>query len=288
MINALEELFLPQRAGYSRQMELLAKAMQEYSQLSSAYKQQVDTEAQQATDRTIENLAREGKLTGAALAQAHAVTNTWRAGELSKMQLQTGMAQASARQQRAELASQRNAATVSDVFNLGKFAAGAALTAGGMGLFDGGAAATNTASGAAKAADTATKAAKSGIRGANAATKMSESAAGAAKAAARTATAAPRVAAAATGAAKGAEAATKMAAPALKAAAAASRYTPWMTAVGEILMGIPGSPFTGQAMREKYPDLYKSPQYPDFSGTGNFEEDLMKFLANRRRQIVGQ
>jgi hypothetical protein len=119
------------------------------------------------------------------------------------------------------------------VFNLGKFAAGAALTAGGMGLFGGGAAA-------------------------------------------------------ATGAAKGAEAATKMADPALKAAAAASRYTPWMTAVGETLMGIPGSPFTGQVMREKYPDLYKPPQYPDFSGTGNFEEDLMKFLANRRRQIVGQ
>jgi hypothetical protein len=260
MPNVLEDLLLPQRAGYSRQMELLAKAMQEYSQLSSAYKQQVDTEAQQATDRTIENLAREGKLTGAALAQAHAVTNTWRAGELSKMQLQTGMAQASARQQRAELASQRNAATVSDVFNLGKFAAGAALTAGGMGLFGGGAAA---ATGAAK--------------GAEAATKMADPAL--------------KAAAAATGAAKGAETATKMAAPALKAAAAASRYTPWMTAVGEILMGIPGSPFTGQAMREKYPDLYKSPQYPDFSGTGNFvvsEEDLMKFLANRRRQIVGQ
>jgi hypothetical protein len=284
MPNVLEDLLLPQRAGYSRQMELLAKAMQEYSQLSSAYKQQVDTEAQQATDRTIENLAREGKLTGAALAQAHAVTNTWRAGELSKMQLQTGMAQASARQQRAELASQRNAATVSDVFNLGKFAAGAALTAGGMGAFSK-PVATTVGGGAAAATGAA--------KGAEAAAKMADPAL--------------KAAAAATGAAKGAvrlarlpwqksislsaEAATKMAAPALKAAAAASRYTPWMTAVGEILMGIPGSPFTGQAMREKYPDLYKSPQYPDFSGTGNFvvsEEDLMKFLANRRRQIVGQ
>jgi hypothetical protein len=220
MPNVLEDLLLPQRAGYSRQMELLAKAMQEYSQLSSAYKQQVDTEAQQATDRTIENLAREGKLTGAALAQAHAVTNTWRAGELSKMQLQTGMAQASARQQRAELASQRNAATVSDVFNLGKFAAGVALTAGGMGAFSKPVATT-------------------------------------------------------------VDGVTKMVRP----------VTPWMTAVGTTLMGIRGSPFTGQAMREKYPDLYKLPQYPDFSGTGNFvvsEEDLMKFLANRRRQIVGQ
>ena len=220
MPNVLEDAFLPQRAAYSRQIELLAKAMHEYIQLSSAYKQQVDTEAQQATDRTIENLAREGKLTGAALAQAHAVTNTWRAGELSKMQLQTGMAQASARQQRAELVSLRNAATVSDVFNLGKFAAGAALTAGGMGAFS--------------------KPVATTVGGV-----------------------------------------TKMVRP----------VTPWMTAVGTTLMGIRGSPFTGQAMREKYPDLYKLPQYPDFSGTGNFvvsEEDLMKFLANRRRQIVGQ
>lgn len=137
MANALESFFLPQTAQYSSQMRLLDNALREYAQMYAAYTQDVSRDAQQASEKAIENLARGGVLTGPAMARVYSDVNVWRANELSKAQLNMGMQRAAANQQRAELAERRSAATMSDVFNLGKFAVGAGLTAAGMGALGG-------------------------------------------------------------------------------------------------------------------------------------------------------
>lgn len=202
MPNFLSDIFAPTWAHWTRQSDLVKKAMEDYGQLYAAYRQQVEAEARSASDRNIENLAREGKLTGATLAQAHALTNTWRASELSKAQLQAGTQQAAGRQQQREYGALAKQGLGQDVFNLAKTTAGAALTAGGMGAF----------AGKAKPIQLADATTIPGRR-------------------------------------------------------PGSQYAPWMTAVGENLLGVQGQPFTQTAMRQRYPQLYQQPQFPaNFGG----------------------
>jgi hypothetical protein len=72
-----------------------------------------------------------------------------------------------------------------------------------------------------------------------------------------------------------------LAEPGFKAASAATRLNPAFTAVGENLMGLSNQPFTGQVMRQQYPQLYQQPQMPAFATDPDFMRKLFQLYGGK-------
>lgn len=223
------DLMLPQSSQLYHQASSIGTAMKEYDTAYAALRNFVNQGRQQAIDRSYDELARTGQLNSTSIAKAVGIINMNAEQELTNARAMAEMERASARARKAELGQMAKSATVSDVVNLGKQAAGAALIAGGMGAFGGGGAAA-TATGASTAAN-AVPVGAGGIA-ANATYQSAGQMMGIPSIAGINATN-----------------------TAASAAANASRYTPWMAAVGENLAGIQGSPFSQAATRNKYPGM---------------------------------